>query len=88
MTPTTLDQVRGIASDLFVIPAQQITPNSSRETIPTWDSTQHLSFVLALEERFQIQFSPEEIEQMTSIGTITALLEGKLQSRLSSLTEI
>ncbi len=80
MTSTTLNQVRGIASDLFVIPAQQITANSSPETIPAWDSTQQLSFVLALEERFQIQLSPEEIEQMRSIGAISRLLEGKLQS--------
>ena len=81
LTSITFDQVRGIASDLFAIPAQQITPNSSPKAIPAWDSTQHLSFVLALEERFQVQLSPEEIEQMTSIGTITALLESKLQSR-------
>lgn len=80
MTSTTLEQVRGIASDLFIIPVQQITPDTSPETIPAWDSTQHLNFVLALEEQFQIQLSPEEIELMTSIGAIARVLEGKLQS--------
>ncbi len=80
MTSTAFEQVRGIASDIFAIPAQEITPESSPETIKTWDSTQHLSLVLALEEQFQIQLSPEEIEQMTSIGEVTRLLESKLQA--------
>ena len=80
LTSTAFEQVRGIASDLFAVPAQEITPESSPETIKSWDSTQHLSLVLALEEQFQIQLSPEEIEQMTSIGEIARLLESKLQS--------
>jgi acyl carrier protein len=82
LTSTAFEQVRGIAADLFAIPAQQITAESSPETIKTWDSTQHLSFVLALEEQFKIQLSPEEIEQMTSIGAIAHLLESKLQTSL------
>lgn len=78
MTSTAFEQVRGIASDLFAVPSHEITADSSPETIKTWDSIQHLSLVLALEEKFQIQFSPDEIEQMTSIGTIARLLGSKL----------
>ncbi len=80
MTSTAFEQVRGIASDLFAMPTQEITAESSPETIKAWDSTQHLSFVLALEDQFHIQLSPEEIEQMTSIGAIARLLESKLQA--------
>lgn len=62
------------------MPTEEITADSSPETIKAWDSTQHLSFVLALEEQFHIQLSPEEIEQMTSVGAITRLLQSKLQT--------
>lgn len=62
------------------MPTEEITAESSPETINAWDSTQHLSFVLALEEQFHIQLSPEEIEQMTSVGAITRLLQSKLQT--------
>ena len=79
MTLTAFEQVRGIASDIFAFPASEITLESSPETIKTWDSTQHLSLVLALEEEFRVQLSPEDIEQMTSIGQIARLLEHKLQ---------
>jgi acyl carrier protein len=74
------EQVRGIASDLLGIPANQISAASSPENIEAWDSVQHLNLVLAIEERFQLQLSPEEIEQMKNIGDIAALVESKRQA--------
>ena len=80
MSSTVLDQVRTIASDLFGVPAERITAASSPETIKTWDSIQHLNLVLALEEKFAVQLSPEEIEEMKSIGIVAKVVEGKLQA--------
>ncbi len=79
MTAGTLNQVRDIASDIFGIPADKITAESSPQTIERWDSMQHLSLVLAVEDKFGVQFDPEEIEQMKNIGAVAALVE-KLQS--------
>jgi acyl carrier protein len=80
LTSTTFEQVRGIASDLFAIPPDRITAESSPESIESWDSTQHLNLVLALEERFGFQLSPEEMEQMRNLGEIVTLVENKLQT--------
>ena len=74
------DQIRTLASDIFGVPADQITPASTPETIETWDSIQHLNLVLALEEKFGLQLSPEEIEQMKSMADVIKLVEGKLQA--------
>jgi len=74
------DQVRGIAADVFSLPAGSIMPASSPETIASWDSIQHLNLVLALEERFGMQVTPEEIEQMRTIGQVAELVESKVQS--------
>jgi acyl carrier protein len=74
-----LDQVRNLASDIFGVPADTITAESSPETIENWDSMQHLNLVLAIEEKFGVQLEPEDIEQMKSIGAVAALVE-KLQS--------
>jgi acyl carrier protein len=79
LTVTILDQVRGVASDLFNLPVDRIKAESSPETIETWDSTQHLNFVLALEEKFGLQLSPEEMEQMQNVGDTAKLVESKLQ---------
>ncbi|MFZ0800010.1 MAG: acyl carrier protein [Terriglobales bacterium] len=79
MTASTLEQVRNIASDIFGIPADKITAESSPETIENWDSMQHLNLVLAIEEKFGGQLDPEDIEEMKNIGAAAALVE-KLQS--------
>jgi acyl carrier protein len=79
LTATIFDQVRGVASDLFNLPVDRIKAESSPETIETWDSTQHLNFVLALEEKFGLQLSPEEMEQMQNVGDTAKLVESKLQ---------
>ena len=76
--PSILEQVRAIASDIFSVPLAQIRPESTPETIESWDSIQHLNLALTLEERFRVQLSPEEIEQMKDIGRIATLIEGKL----------
>ncbi len=80
MTPTIFEQVQAMASDLFGVPADQITRESSTESVEAWDSTQHLNFVLALEDKFNIQFSPEEMEQMRNIGSTVKLVENRLQN--------
>jgi acyl carrier protein len=77
---STLEQVRAIASDIFGVPVRKITADSSPETIETWDSMQHLNLVLAVEEKFGLQLSPEEIEEMKSVGAVAELVEKRLQS--------
>ena len=79
MTASTLEQVRNVASDIFGIPTDKITAESSPETIENWDSMQHLNLVLAIEEKFGVQLEPEDIEEMKNIGAVAALVE-KLQS--------
>ena len=72
---STLDQVRTIASDIFSVPADKITADSSPQTIENWDSMQHLNLVLAVEEKFGVQLSPEEVEQMKSVGAVAAIVD-------------
>ena len=79
MTTSTFDRVRSIASDIFAVPADAITAESSPETIENWDSMQHLNLVLAIEEKFGVQLDPEDIERMKNIGAVAAVVE-KLQS--------
>ncbi len=80
MTSSILDQIRSVASDLFNLPVDRITVASSPETIEAWDSTQHLNFVLALEEKFGLQLSPEEMEQIRNVGDAAKVIEIKVAS--------
>jgi acyl carrier protein len=80
LTASTFEQVRSIASDVFGLPTNKITAESSPETIESWDSMQHLNLVLAIEEKFGVQLAPEEIEQMKTVGAVAALVEKRLES--------
>lgn len=75
---TTLERVRRIVADIFNLPFEQILPASSPDTIAGWDSLQHLNIVLAVEQEFALQFTPEEIEQMLTVELIADLIEEKL----------
>ncbi len=78
MPADIFEQIQAVASDIFGVPANKLHASSSPETIENWDSIQHLNLVLALEEKFGIQLSPEEIEQMKSLGDTASLVQSKL----------
>ena len=77
---STFDEVRSIASDILGIAAAKLTTDSSPDTVDSWDSVQHLKLLLALEEKYGLQLSEEEIEQMKTLGATAALIDAKLQA--------
>jgi acyl carrier protein len=79
MTLQTDERVREIAADIFELPLDRVTMQSTTETVPNWDSIKHLDLVLAIEHEFSVQFEPEDVENIKSIEQITALLNHKLQ---------
>lgn len=72
------DQVFAIAADILAVSPSMLTEQSSPKSVESWDSIHHLNLVLALEERFALQFSPEEMDQMQTVGQIASLVESKL----------
>ncbi len=80
MMSPMFERVREIAADILQVPAEQITPSSSPETIPSWDSVQHLNLVLALEQEFDLQFEPEEIDKMKNIEQLLDVLGSKIEA--------
>ena len=75
-----VDRVQRLASDVFEVPLEKITPESSPDGIESWDSLHHLSLVLALEQEFGIEFTPEEIEQLLTIDLIASLVAEKVEA--------
>jgi acyl carrier protein len=73
------EQIKTIASDTFQAPLSELTPESSPEQIPAWDSIQHLNLVIAIEERFKIQFEPDEMDAMKTLGDIGDAVERHLR---------
>lgn len=71
------EQVRTIASDLFGVRPEALNAASSSQTVEQWDSTQHLNFILAIEGRFNLQLSPEEMDRIRTLGDAVEVVEEK-----------
>lgn len=79
MSEEILGKVRLIVSDIFNVPLEEITSESSPESIENWDSMQQLNLVLSLEDEFSVNFEPEEIEKLTDVKAIVVLIQKKLK---------
>ena len=67
---SVVDEVRETVADVFALDVQDVTASTSPETAPVWDSIGHLNLVLALEQRFDVSFDPEQIPQLVSVQAI------------------
>lgn len=57
------------------VPVDTVTPESSPETIATWDSLNHMGLVLALEQEFHVSLNDDQIVELMSVKQIVALFE-------------
>jgi acyl carrier protein len=80
-TQTASSDVRNrvfkIVSQVFKMPLENISEDSSPDQIAKWDSLEHMNLILALEEAFKVQFEAEQIGQMQSVGLILLTLKEK-----------
>jgi len=77
MDQAIFERVRDIAADILQVDNVSIRPDSSPESIESWDSVQNLNLVLAVEEAFGFQFAPEEMDQMKTVGKIAEIVASK-----------
>ena len=66
-----------IIGQIMNVPSDQLNDDSSPETIANWDSLKHMNLVLALEEKFDVAFSDEEIVNMLTVKSIVEILSKK-----------
>jgi acyl carrier protein len=85
MNQTIQDKVRSIAADLFAVPVEEVVPESSPDTIKTWDSIQHLNLMLELEMTFDVKFTHKDIQKMTNIASVVSVVRSRLGSSVQSV---
>ena len=72
------EKLTKIMAQILSVSESQITPNSSPDNLPTWDSLQHMNLVLAIEQSFNISFDDEEIMQMLNYEIIIETIKEKI----------
>jgi acyl carrier protein len=70
MSTAVFDEVQQTVAEVFALDAAEVSAESSAESIPAWDSLGHLNLILALEQRFDISFDPEEVPKLTSVAAL------------------
>lgn len=72
----SLDQrLASVFSSVFGMDASRLMPDDSYETIPDWDSVNHINLILALEAEFAVEFDPGAIAEMNSVPAIRGFLQ-------------
>jgi acyl carrier protein len=64
------DEIRDVMAAIFGVDPTDVGEDASQETIDTWDSLRHLSLILALEERFGISLTIDEITSLSDFRSV------------------
>jgi acyl carrier protein len=72
-----VERTRKIVADVFGVPLDEITEQSSHETIEGWDSLNLLNVLMAVESEFGVSISPEEAASFVSVEKIVAVVNSK-----------
>ena len=73
------EEVLGIILKNLKISSDKINDkNISMNKIPQWDSVAHVEIISSLEEKYEFQFTSEEISSFTSFQNILNVVEKKI----------
>ena len=67
-------RIARILGDLFDVAPAQCVDSLSPKQVDGWDSVGHMTLVLTLEQTFSVEFAPEEIAELSSVGQIKRML--------------
>lgn len=69
------EKLKEILSLILEIDVRDINDSTSFDEIDSWDSMNHMSIILSIEEEFNIKISDEEALDLTSYPLLLKLLK-------------
>lgn len=73
-------RVQSVLAEVFDLEPDAVGADTSTDSVEDWDSLQHLTLVLALEEEFGIHFDDEESVTLLSYPLIVEIVTERLGS--------
>jgi len=67
--------LKQVMATVLGVPLAAITPESSQDTLKSWDSLKHMNLVLALEQTFGVEIPDEDAAEITSYALIKVVLD-------------
>lgn len=62
---------------LFIEEETELMDETGPDDIEAWDSLGHVNIITAVEDEYDVEITPEEITEISSIGDIKKLLQRK-----------
>jgi acyl carrier protein len=70
-----------IMRDVFDDDTLVATPELTASDVKEWDSVNHITLVVAVEQEFGIKFNTAELEKMKNVGHLAEQIEKKLATK-------
>ena len=75
--PSVMVGITEIFRSVFNDPDLELTPRSTADEVPGWDSMTHITLIVEAECRFGVQFQAAEIEALDNVGEFVRAIEAK-----------
>ena len=72
------EQLTVVFRNVFDDDAIVIIPETSADDIEGWDSLSHVNLIIAVELKFNIEFTQQEIRSFSNVGEMEKCIENKL----------
>ena len=69
------NELNSVFQDVFDDNKLQISHEMTAADIDAWDSVNHISLVIAIEDHFHVRLSTAEVAQLKNVGEMASLLE-------------
>ncbi len=67
-----------IFRDLFDDDALTLTPQTTADQVPGWDSMKMVSIILAVERQFAIRLRSRDVDRLKTVGDLAELVRARL----------
>jgi acyl carrier protein len=75
-----LADITALLRDVFDDPSLPVSPNTSAKDVPGWDSMKQVMILLAVEEKFKIEFTTREMDGLRNVGDLVAAVAGHVKA--------
>ena len=72
------ESLTGIFRELFSESDVVLSSQTTAKDVPGWDSINHINLILAVEQRFDIRMSTQDIDELKNVGDLLRVIKNKL----------
>lgn len=76
-----LEAVAEILQDIFDDDTLEVTESTCSDDVEDWDSLEQINILVAIQDRFGIQFSLDDVSDLKDVGDTLDLIERKLADK-------